>query len=229
MRQQLTRRAISSRRVSHCMLGLIILVLVAGVVGILFSGRIVGSYDYTSGWSRFDNSYHTYEFRPSELPAPTNKPATEDSIRVLETKVHAAMELAASATGKADEVAEAYMNLQDEVKTIREKIDTLISANKEPPYGIQLLLTIFATRIGIAIFVILLVRILISIYRYNMRLAAHYDSKADALALCPAGQMDSLELLCKVFSPAGVDFQESADSIAEHAVDIAKKIVPGRS
>ena len=94
---------------------------------------------------------------------------------------------------------------------------------------LEFLVTTFATRFGFVAAILLLIKILTSIYRYHARLAAHFDSKADALELCPVGDVAVLEKLCLALSTAGVDFQESADSIAEHAVDIARKVMPRSS
>lgn len=54
-------------------------------------------------------------------------------------------------------------------------------------------------------------------------MAAFYDAKADVFVICKDGDVHVMEKLSHMLTPSGVDFHETADTIMEHAVDLAKK------
>jgi hypothetical protein len=251
---QLRARAKSARRWSVVVLAFIVTVVVVGVFWIVRANLIVkGDYgagfgtdnsDYWSTPYNNENASYTTEHFPNEGQA-GKKSAQRDSkpnveIEKLKRKVEADIGgLRSKVENLAPQIADAKSALADikshvdsvegDFKTIKDEMEKLRHDLEKGSPRLEFLVTTFATRFGIAAIVLLLVKILTSIYRYHARLAAHFDSKADALELCPVGDVAVLEKLCLAFSTAGVDFHESADSIAEHAVDIARKVMPRSS
>jgi hypothetical protein len=65
----------------------------------------------------------------------------------------------------------------------------------------------------------------VTLYRYSSRLAAFYDSRADALQLVPIEAFDSAETSVAVLGPDKLDFGKTPRSAIENAVDLAKEIL----
>jgi len=91
------------------------------------------------------------------------------------------------------------------------------------------LLYVSITRFGTIAFLIFVVVVLLRVYQYLMRLAAYYDSRADALLLMAIGTEKHAELLVKFSGVLGADkidfgppVKTPVDSIAD-AIKSAKK------
>jgi hypothetical protein len=61
-------------------------------------------------------------------------------------------------------------------------------------------------RAGLVIFSFFVMQILVSAFRYSLRLAAFYDGRADALGLSQDGDLAALEATAKLFTPSDIDF-----------------------
>ncbi|MGI9402764.1 MAG: hypothetical protein ACR2O0_16020, partial [Rhizobiaceae bacterium] len=84
-------------------------------------------------------------------------------------------------------------------------------------------LTTFSTRIGVLLLLLFLVSIFISLYRYNQRMAAFNDSRADALMLMwPDDLQVSFDQLVDTFGPEKIEFAKTR-SPADQALDLAKE------
>ena len=221
----------------------LVAVVLAGVAGILFANYFVAAgkdAKFGSGYSDLgyystpyynDNASYTSEYFPNEGQA-GKKSATRDSkpnaeLEKLRQKVEKLAPQIADTQSALADIKSHLDSIEDSFERTNKDVESLRHDLSKGSQKQEFLLTALATRIGIAAAILLLVKILTSIYRYHARLAAHFDSKADALELCPVGDVVVLEKLCLALSTAGVDFQESADSIAEHAVEIARKVAPG--
>ena len=227
------------------MLALLVAAVVAGMFGIRYTNRIVGGtddyVDYSGGpTSYYGTAYSDYGYSVPEGQA-TEKSTSKGSkanveFEKLKRELEAVRSKVEDLAPKIAEIADVKSAVADikskvdsvasNVKTFSDKMEAMKRDLEKGSPQMLILVTTFATRFGIAAVILLLVKILTSIYRYHARLAAHFDSKADALELCPVGDVAVLEKLCLALNTAGVDFQESADSIAEHAVDIARKVMP---
>lgn len=212
-----------------------VLLIVAGVLGIVFANRITVADGRGYGSATYHYGYETMVESDDKLVGErTHKGSIQNSkaiaeieaLRAENKKLASRIAETESSVSKTNDRLDA---LEKDFETTKEEVGTIRKVVSNGSPRLEFLVTAFATRFGIAAVVLLLVKILTSIYRYHARLSAHYDSKADALELCPAGNIADFEKLCLAITPSGVDFQESADSIAEHAVEIAKKVIPGRS
>ena len=86
----------------------------------------------------------------------------------------------------------------------------------------------FITRVSFAIVLFFLVNILVSVYRYSLRLAAHYDARADALSLSSALLEDGFHQLVQSLSPSGVDFGKLDRSPTEQLLDVVRSVLEKR-
>ncbi len=93
------------------------------------------------------------------------------------------------------------------------------------------LISTVSTRIGSVLILIFLVQILVGLYRYNIRLAAFYDARADALeALATASaalDVRKLRILTLLWSPDQIGFGKEPRSPLDAAIDLTKEMLPG--
>ncbi len=86
-----------------------------------------------------------------------------------------------------------------------------------------------ATRVAVILITLFLVQILVSLYRYNTRLAGYYDARADALLLLHAEESNVKGMpfgeLTAALSPDAVDFGRTAKTSVDHAVEMAKEVM----
>ena len=88
-------------------------------------------------------------------------------------------------------------------------------------------------RIGIVLLLIFLVQHLVTLMRYNLRLAAFYHARADAIKmnefnrLLNPASIDELERIMRFLSPDNVDFGRLPETVANEAVRIAPLMVRG--
>ncbi|WP_198009349.1 hypothetical protein [Nitrosomonas sp. Is79A3] len=85
-------------------------------------------------------------------------------------------------------------------------------------------MTLNFTRVGVIGFVIYFISILSNLYRYSMRLAAFYDSRADVLELKQPGETEFTTLIDN-FSPDHLNFGRQVQNPASQAIDLAKELL----
>ncbi len=125
--------------------------------------------------------------------------------------------------------------------SIKEK-DVLVSSlkklkdreNQKQPLQLQRaelfqLISTVVTRFGVVILLLFLVKILVPLYKYNTKLSAFYDARADAVELFTIKNEeineDSLEIIMRILSPDGVDWGNSPNTPTDKTIDLAKSIV----
>jgi hypothetical protein len=89
------------------------------------------------------------------------------------------------------------------------------------------LLSSAATRLEVVILLIFLVQILVTLYRYNMRLAAHYNAQADALELASDGARLTYKDLMGLLSPQALDFGVAPKSPLQDVAKLIKAAAAG--
>ena len=86
----------------------------------------------------------------------------------------------------------------------------------------------FVARFSFAVVLFFLVSILVSVYRYSLRLAAHYDARADALGLSNALLDRRFHQLVRSLAPSGVDFGKMDRAPTQQALDVVRNAVVRR-
>lgn len=71
-------------------------------------------------------------------------------------------------------------------------------------------LTTVLMRIGIVFLTILLVRILVSFYKYNIKLASFYESRRHSLKLSGVTELERVKTFAEVMSIEKIDFENEA-------------------
>jgi hypothetical protein len=109
------------------------------------------------------------------------------------------------------------------------KLDSRISAVEQKPSAdsskTQLFASTITTRLGSVLILLFLVQILVTLYRYNMRLAAFYDGRADALILITSGDDFEFSKYSDFITPTNLDFGKLPATPFSHAMEAAKEIV----
>ncbi len=124
--------------------------------------------------------------------------------------------------------------LTDELAQAREELGTAktsIDAIKSLQERIFSLGPIITRALAIAI-TLLIVQIFVRLYQYNVKLAAFYDARADALLLEPAlGKMKHemrYNELVDALSPDSVDFGKTPKTMVDQAAELARVMVEKR-
>jgi len=88
-------------------------------------------------------------------------------------------------------------------------------------------MTLNFTRVGVIGFIIYFINLLSNLYRYNLRLAAFYDSRADVLELKRPTDTDFSELITN-FSPDHLNFGKPVQNPASQAIELAKELLKAK-
>ena len=97
----------------------------------------------------------------------------------------------------------------------------------QPPDVTTYLVSSMSTRIGSVLLLVFLVQILVSLYRYTMRLAAFYDSRADILKLMDFELPASTEKIISIFRSDSLDFGKQIVPPTTEVLNVIKEAVRG--
>lgn len=93
----------------------------------------------------------------------------------------------------------------------------------------SILISAIATRIGSIVLLLFLVRILVPLYRYNVRLSSYFDARADALELLRLYNRENdnnfFQKLIASLSPEAIDFAEGPPSPTQETLDFVKHLL----
>jgi hypothetical protein len=119
-----------------------------------------------------------------------------------------------------------FAEIDKMTKSITFSVGELIDSQKrninQKEKNIDLIISTLATRIGSMFILIFLVQILVNLYRYNIRLAYFYDSRADSLEMARSGNRHDLKSLIELWSPDQLDFGRQPKSPAEYGFQLAQ-------
>jgi len=125
-----------------------------------------------------------------------------------------------------------YLNEQRDrfEKRIVELEDRVKKAQEQKQEGserdqTQFIVSVVSKRVGAVLILIFLVQILVTLFRYNSRLAAFYDARADALQVCTSNAFDSAEKCVAVLAPDSLDFGKIPRSSVESGAEIVKRLL----
>ena len=122
--------------------------------------------------------------------------------------------------------------LRTQIADIAQRMPQLLvpAAKSVPPEAqITSLVSAISTRVGAIVLLLFLVQILVPLYRYNAKLASHYDACADGLELLlvsgSAVPLDLYVRLTTVLSPSGVEFGAAPTAPTEQALRVVADIL----
>ncbi|HVE72381.1 MAG TPA: hypothetical protein VNI54_13540 [Thermoanaerobaculia bacterium] len=130
------------------------------------------------------------------------------------------------ATSVLEKVTVAVESLRRDVQNVQKQF---FQSDEHERYR---LISTVSTRIGAVLMLIFLVQILVGLYRYNMRLAAYYDARADALEVASIGDsgldVHELHQLTQLWSPDEIRFGKEPQSPIDVAVEAARKALASK-
>ena len=117
----------------------------------------------------------------------------------------------------------------DAVKTSLSSIEASLTKteNEKANSDNITLIANIATRLGIILLMLFFVKFLVPLFSYNMRLAAFYDGKADALQITSTFDSGLIETFSNIFTPNEVYYGDSPKSLLEHAVESGTRVATG--
>lgn len=119
---------------------------------------------------------------------------------------------------KVDSKAEELRNLSEAETRAAEKIKDALA-----PTNDQLVLTL-TTKIGSVLLLLFFARILVSIFRYYVRLSMFYQSRADVLALQHLDLPLNLAELASLLSTEALDFEKSTETLSDSYIPFVKQL-----
>jgi hypothetical protein len=132
-----------------------------------------------------------------------------------------ASDVAAEATSGIDGAKQAIAKVQSSAATIEKHIIALDRTDQT-----RELISTIATRVGAVLIIVFLVQILVSLYRYNMRLSAYYDARADALELAAGADgrtsLKQFQAACEIIAPDRIDFGREPKSPVANVTELLK-------
>jgi hypothetical protein len=128
-------------------------------------------------------------------------------------------------------IRQSIENRNKQLVGLREGSNVLVDPQVGPSlYGT--LVSAIATRVGAIVLLLFLVRILVPLYRYNIRLAFFYDARADALDWMRLTKNEEdnelFENLIHYLSPDSIDFSEPPASPTQEFFDFVKGLITSR-
>lgn len=124
-------------------------------------------------------------------------------------------------------IATDFVRVRTAVAEARAGKEAAAAAPAQGNAALYFFATTTISRVGVLVVLLFLVSFLVNLYRYNMRLAAYYDARADALALFQLTDLGLPELILAL-SPDGMDFGKMPRSPTDHAVELAKAMLEVR-
>ena len=92
-------------------------------------------------------------------------------------------------------------------------------------YAFYILLSTTVTRIGAVLLLIFGAQILIGFYRYNLKLAAFYDARADAIELLSGETLENLPSIVAILSADQIEMGKPPKTPMEEVVRLVEALV----
>jgi hypothetical protein len=124
-------------------------------------------------------------------------------------------------------VLDARLNIRTD-GSIDDEISRLIDRRSKES-ATQTILSSLSTRIGSVLLLVFLVQILSGLYRYSARMAAHCESRADALVLDPKVSARELAAALALLAPDYIDFGKAPESPLGEVRSILEKAIAASS
>lgn len=102
-------------------------------------------------------------------------------------------------------------------------------SKNQPPSNTVFLVSLLSTKIGSAITLLFLVQLLVYLYRYTVRLASFYDSRADILSIMKPDENLTLKKLNELLISENIGFGKQPTTPAKNIIDLIKALPEKRA
>ncbi|HEX8458643.1 MAG TPA: hypothetical protein VF656_15210 [Pyrinomonadaceae bacterium] len=120
-----------------------------------------------------------------------------------------------------DEIKRVEDQINDSSRRTEEALNNLVNRSGTNEQLLFFLSTI-TTRLGSVFLLIFLVQILLSVYRYSIRLVSYYEARADALLLYNGSDAEQLQTLVSTLAAERIEFGKSPSTPIEQAAELLK-------
>lgn len=216
---------------------LIVIVLLAGILSFIFAGQL--------GVRELTEARTTLLQR--EIDA-INGSIDSNNKEMISLQRRIEQEASQQRSGASSETFLNYLKArlsaaQDREQSLRESLEKLnqqqfelTDLTKLAPNSYAIVSAI-TTRVGSILLLLFLVRILVPLYRYNIRLAAYYDARADALEVTRLNKdavdkdevdIELFEKLTSSLSPDSIDFAKPPSAPTQEVLDFLKQVLTSK-
>ena len=123
-----------------------------------------------------------------------------------------------------EQISKSLADLNAFNQTVEKRVADLIQLRVvDNQATFPILLSGVSQRVCIVVLLIFLLQILVPTYRYNIKLAAYYSARADALELLARVPDHTLDKLIPILSPDSLDFGRTVQSPTEHLIELVKE------
>jgi hypothetical protein len=202
--------------------------VVAGITLVIIIGAIAGG---LSVFSRAEQSASNIEVERENLRVleiVDRIADTRERVRLYTSMSESSIDPKTSAEDQAKEKErkDEYLKRKKLEEERLQELQKLVTQKTAPQRSDTVFLTsLLSTKIGSAVTLLFLVQILVTLYRYNTRLASFYDARADALQICGLGANDNLTSVTKLLGADILEFGKTPSSPFTHAMRLAKDIL----
>lgn len=109
-------------------------------------------------------------------------------------------------------------------EAFEEALDRYLSAEVDRVNPLPVVVSTFTTRAGAVLVLVFFVQILVSMYRYKVRLASHYDACADVLQLASRRNDLNLSVLASLLSVKHIGFGKSLKLAPDQPTNLPKDL-----
>lgn len=107
-------------------------------------------------------------------------------------------------------------------KAFQDNLEKYLQSRNDGRSSFAFTISTLTTRVGAILILIFFVQILFALYRYNMRLAAHYDGQADAFELASDRPDLDLAMLADMLSVRHIDFGKTPRTPSDQVIQLVK-------
>jgi hypothetical protein len=222
------RRAIWARASARLNMTLIFGCLAGMAYVFVYAGSIMQSdaaYTLQASTTRFDNALETlaaaglndapafglthddmqalaqYRVTTQQAPPEGEAPAASDEEAANIARILARLDAFLASRESLGQVSASVEQLKADAAAVRGAVE-----QGGAPMGGAQFVAVQGARFGSAGVLLLVILILAQLYRYNIRLAAHYDARADVIELVHSDDIEKLTKAVEFFSPDALDF-----------------------
>lgn len=187
------------------------------ILGLTFASIISGLYIFTAAGEIARGDIYSYELADTLRYRERN---LREQTTVLGQKIEASN--AQNKPLALEEIQKIRTGIETSTQEFKESLQKM-----EQTYGsnerLWFFLSATSTRVGSILMLIFLVQILLSVYRYSVRMISYYEARADALLLYGGENAEQLQLFVSTLSAERVEFGK-VQSPAEHTIELLKSV-----
>lgn len=184
--------------------------------------------EYFAMVDNFGTNYLSQTFEKTKLPLDSIFLIHQEAHNILKKKFREQFDL--KYQNQLKKLNSNRLSLEKDIEIVQDRLDEerlgLVSGNNSKPYITPEFLENSITRFGVLILIFFLVKILIPLYRYNLKLSSYYQGKADSLSLLQSGKLEGkidYQILLSSLTP-DIHFGNEPETPIDKMIQLSKVI-----